>query len=270
MPLPASPVRGRVARVVVAIALLAVSGCGGSAAPPATADLPGDGPSTSARAAASPAPPGASESPSPTASNPTTGSDARAALDAFRAFVETDQSFHLTGDVKMTIAGVVVDMDVADDVSGGNEKGTIDVRGPHVSVHLAVTIADGTAWLKIANRPWQKLGKATNSSNPLAGLKVDGLQPIDKVNVGGILAHHFRVDDPAALNEDAITGYALTQLKIESTAFDLYVDDDGVPLTAILEFAGTGTFDGKTSPVEATIRYDFSRFGVPVEIGPPA
>jgi hypothetical protein len=255
---------------LLAIGLLALSACTGSPQTVAT-PVPTSGSEESLSAApASAGPSGAPASPTMSASSATTGTDARAALDAFRAFVETDQSFHLTGDMKMTIAGVVVDMDVVDDVSGGNERGTIDVRGPRVSVHLAVTIADGTAYLKIANRPWQKIGKATNSSNPLAGLRIDGLKAVDMVNVGGVLTHHFRVDDPAALNKDAITGYALTQLKISSTAFDLYIDDDGVPLTAILEFSGSGTFQGKASPIEATIRYDFSRFGVPVEIKPPA
>ena len=268
MPLPRSPFRARAAVPLLAIGLLGSSACAGS--PPSVATpVPTSAPTVSA-APPSSAASGSPVSPAESASSSTTGTDAQAALDAFRAFVESDQSFHLTGDMKMTIAGVVVDMDVVDDVSGGNERGTIDVRGPRLSVHLAVTIADGTAYLKIANRPWQKIGKATNSSNPLVGLKIDGLQAVDKVNVGGVLAHHFRVDDPAALNEDAITGYALTKLEISSTAFDLYVNDDGAPLTAILEFSGSGTFQDKVSPIEATIRYDFSRFGVPVEIKPPA
>ncbi len=47
------------------------------------------------------------------------------------------------------------------------------------------------------------------------------------------------------------------------------VNDDGVPLLAKLAFSGRGTFQGKPSSVEAKIRYDFSRFGVPVTIVAP-
>ena len=42
--------------------------------------------------------------------------------DAFRAFIETDQTFHMTADMQLTINKVLVDMDVAEDISGGNEK----------------------------------------------------------------------------------------------------------------------------------------------------
>ena len=220
--------------------------------------------------------PSASESPSPAAS--VTGSsgasagpdvDALAALDAFRAFIQTDQTFHMTADMQLTISGEKIDMDVAEDVSGGNEKGRIDIRGAGVSIHMEVVVADGKAYLKLANRTWEKVDVDTSSSNPLGDLRVDGLQPIDTVNVGGVPAHHFRVDDPAAIDPDTITGNALTALTLKSASFDVYVNDDGVPLTAKLAFSGTGTFQGKSAPVEAKIRYDFSRFGVPVEIVAP-
>jgi hypothetical protein len=245
---------------VIAVATFVVGACGAGAGAPSTETTP------SPTASPSTPPPSPSAAGSPSV-NPAT--DARAALDAFRAFIETEQSFHLTADMKLTIAGTLVDMDVAEDVSGGDEQGTIDVRGPRVSVHMEVVIVGGKAYLKIANRKWQQVDVDTSSSNPLGDLQVEGLEPIDIVNVGGVPAHHFRVEDPAALDPDTITGNALTGLKLSSASFDLYINDDGVPLTAILAFSGTGTFQGKTSPIEATIRYDFSRFGVPVKIVAP-
>ena len=220
--------------------------------------------------------PDVSESPSPIASvTASSGAsagpdvDALAALDAFRAFIQTDQTFHMTADMQLTIAGEMRDMDVAEDISGGNERGRIDIRGAGVSIHMEVVVAGGKAYLKLANRKWEQVDVDTSSSNPLGDLRVDGLQPIDTVNVGGVPAHHFRVDDPAAIDPDTITGNALTALKLTSSSFDVYVNDDGVPLTAKLAFSGTGTFQGKSAPVEAKIRYDFSRFGVPVEIVAP-
>lgn len=261
--MPQPPRLTRVLRRLVAsiaVASFVVGACGAAAEAPSTI--------ATSSPTASPSTPPRSPSLAGSASvNP--ASDARAALDAFRAFIETEQSFHLTADMKLTIAGKLVDMDVAEDVSGGNEKGTIDVRGPRVSVHMEVVIVGGKAYLKLANRKWQQVDVDTSSSNPLGDLQVEGLEPIGIVNVGGVPAHHFRVDDPAALDPDRITGNALTGLKLSSASFDLYVNDDGVPLTAILAFSGTGTFHGKASPIEATIRYDFSRFGVPVKIVAP-
>ena len=261
--MPTSPRLTRAMLRLVAtltVATLAGGACGSAAIAPSTV------PTSSPTASLSAPPPSASAAVTPSA-KPNT--DARAALDAFRAFIETEQSFHLTADMKLTIAGKLVDMDVAEDVSGGDEKGTIDVRGPRVSVHMQVVIVGGRAYLKLANRKWQKVEVDTSSSNPLGDLRVEGLKPIDVVNVGGVPAHHFRVEDPAALDPNTITGNALTGLKLKSASFDVYVNDDGVPLTAILAFSGTGTFQGKASPIEATIRYDFSRFGVPVKIVAP-
>ncbi len=259
--MPSSPRRPRPARAVlllvalVAIGSLAVGACGPAAVGP------------SAVATTTPQPSPAVTAP---ASSSTQDVDAVAALDAFRAFIETDQSFHLIADMQLTIDGQLVDMDVAEDISGGSEKGMIDIRGPRLSVHMEVVIHGGKAYLKLANRAWQQVDVDTSSSNPLGDLRVEGLQPIDTVNVGGVPAHHFRADDPAALDADTITGNALTDLKLTSASFDLYVDDDGVPLTAKLAFSGTGTFQGKASSVDAKIRYDFSRFGVPVDIVAPA
>ena len=210
----------------------------------------------------------ASSSAAASASGPS-ALDSAAILDAFRAFIQTDQTFHLTADMKLTIAGQSVEMDVAEDVSGGDEKGTVDVRGRRIGIHFAVVVIDGKAYVKFVNRKWQTIDIDTSSSNPLGDLDVDGLKPIDIVKVNGITAHHFRADDPTALDPDTITGNAITGLKLKSAVFDIYVDADGKPLTAILTFSGRGKFQGKSSPIKATIRYDFSRFGVPVEIEAP-
>ena len=250
----ASRTRRLAAGLLVVGTLVLGTGCGPSAAP---GTVPG-----ASRAVASPTSVAAG------ASDPST-IDSAAVLDAFRAFVQTDQTFHLTADMKLTIAGQSVEMDVAEDVSGGDERGTVDLRGRRLSIHFAIVVVDGKAYVKLANRKWQTIDLDTSSSNPLGDLRIDGLKPIDIVKVNGVSAHHFRADDPKALDPDTITGNAVTSLKLKSAVFDIYVDADGKPLTAILTFSGRGKFQGKSAPIEATIRYDFSRFGAPVEIEAP-
>ena len=56
---------------------------------------------------------------------------------------------------------------------------------------------------------------------------------------------------------------------LDTATFDVYVTDDGVPLTAIYAFAGTGAFAGVPAPITAKIRYDFTKFGQDVSIVPP-
>ena len=241
--------------VLVAAASLVMGACGSAAVRPSAA-------------ATTPGP--SSATPSGTASSSASlDVDAIATLDAFRAFIQADQSFHMTGDMQLTIDRQLVTMAVAEDVSGRNETGTLDFRGTRLSVHMAVVILHNKAYLKVGNRKWQRVAAATSSTNPTGDLRVDGLKPIDIVNVGGVPTHHFRADGPASLDPAAVTGNALTNLKMKSASFDVYVNNDGVPLLAKLAFSGTGTFQGKASKVEAKVRYDFSRFGVPVKIVAP-
>ncbi len=230
--------------------------CGGSAPAVATA-------SPTAAATATPsAPPPPSTSARPNA-------DAGAALDAFRAFVQTEQSFHIAGDMLMSVATVTVQAAIVSDVAHGDEKGTIDLRAPGVSVRLSIILLDGTAYLRLANRDWQTVPAGDAFSNPLGSLAVEGLKPIDIVDVGGVKTHHLRVENPDGLNGQTLSGNALSELTVSSSSLDVYVTNDGVPLTAIVEFAGTGTFSGVQGPVTAKIRYDFSNFGQDVPIVAP-
>jgi len=251
-------------RAAVPIRCLVVAGlivgmlgaCGGAA--PATSTA-----SPIAAATATPtAPPSATSSAGPNA-------DAGAALDAFRAFVQTEQSFHIAGDMLMSVGNVTLQAAIASDASHGDEKGTIDLRGPGVSIRMSIILLDGTVYLRLANRDWQTVPAGDAFSNPLGGLAVEGLEPIDIVDVGGIKTHHFRVENPEGLNGQTLSGNALSELTVSSSSFDVYITNDGVPLTAILEFVGTGSFGGQQGPVTARIRYDFSNCGHDVPIVAP-
>ncbi len=247
-------------RCLISAALLIglVGACGGTA--------PG---------AATPSPtPSATATPSPTASKSTSSAganpDAAAALDAFRAFVQTEQAFHMAGDLLMKVGDLTLQAAIVSDVSKGDEQGTIDLRGPGVSVRLSIVLLDGTVYLRLANREWQKLPAGSGAfSNPLGSLAVEGLKPIDIVDVGGVKTQHLRVENPEGLNGQTLSGNTLNDLTVKSSSLDVYVTKDGVPLTAIVEFAGTGSFGGDSGPVSAKIRYDFSKFGQEITILAP-
>lgn len=246
---------GRLLAIGAAIAVLV--GCGGGQAP-ATAS------SSSAIASASPS--AATVSPLTSGPDP----DAGAAADAFRAFVQTEQSFHLVGDMHMTVGARTLQAAIASDVSKGNEQGTIDVRGPGVSIRLSLILVDGTVYLRIANRDWQAVPMRAGFSNPLAGLRVEGLKPVDIVKVNGVRTHHLHVTNPEGINGQSLSGNTLTDLTLSDSSMDVYITDDGVPLTAIVEFSGSAAFGGDTGRVTAKIRYDFSKFGQDIRIVAPA
>jgi hypothetical protein len=237
--------------------ILAVLGACGGPAPAGSTASP-----TAIATATPPAPVSPSASAGP-------NQDAGAARDAFRAFVQTEQSFHIAGDMLMSVGGLTLQAAIVSDVSHGDEKGTIDLRGPGVSIRLSIVLLDGTVYLRLANRDWQTVPAGSAFSNPLGGLAVEGLEPIDIVDVGGVKTHHLRVENPEGLNGQTLSGNALTELTVSSSSLDVYITNDGVPLTAIVEFAGTGSFGGEQGPVTAKIRYDFSNFGQDVPIVAP-
>lgn len=272
--MPRSSTPGPIRPLMALLVVLAAGGlvaCGGGGPAPATLGAGSVGPSTSVAPSGSIPPSGsgpASAAPS-AASSDGADPDAGAALDAFRAFVQTEQSFHLQADMQMTVGGRSIDMDVAADIAGTDEHGDIIVRGGDSSVHLEVVVLDGIAYARLANRPWEQAPLETSSSNPLATLDVEGLEPVGVVNVGGTRTHHFRVNDPAAIDTSLISSASITDIEIDDFVYDIYITDDGAPLAAIMEFSGSGAVAGTRQPIEARIRYDFSRFGEPFDIEKP-
>jgi hypothetical protein len=247
---------------LVLLAAGVASACGTSASPRASA--------VASDPSSVPVPSISTASAGPSSQGVNPDPDAGAAVDAFRAFVQTEQSFHLAGDMLMTVGDLTLQAAIVSDVQHGDEQGTIDLRGPGVSVRVSVVLLDGTAYMGLARREWQTIPAQGAFSNPLAGLDVEGLEPIDIVNVGGVETHHLRVEDPDALNGQTLSGNTLTDLTIDSSSLDVYITDDGVPLAAIAEFAGTGSFGGEVGPVTARIRYDLSNFGQELEIVAPS
>lgn len=243
---------------------LTLVACGGApAASPAASPASSSAPAPAGSAAA------ASDSPSTGPGGSAVDPDAGAALDAFRAFVQTEPSFRMRADMLLTIGAQAVDMEITEDVAGGDAKGTIDIRAAGTSLRMEIVLVDGVAYGRIANRAWQTIPADAGTSNPLASLDVDGLRPVGRANVAGTLTHHLRTEDRSILDTSTITGTSLAELRIDSAAFDVYVTDDGVPLTAVMEFAGSGVLEAERQPVKATVRYDFSRFGEPVTIVAP-
>ena len=236
----------------------------------------GSAPAGSQPAASAPTSPSAAvsaDASGPTSPGASGGSsldpDSGAALDAFRAFVQTGPPFRMRADMLLTIGSETLDMEITEDVAGGDAAGTIDIRAAGVSLRIEVVVIDGAGYARIANREWQAIPADAGDANPMASLDVEGLLPVGRANVAGTLTHQLHTEDLSVFDTSTITGTALADLRVDDLAFDVYVTDDGVPLTAVMEFSGSGLVEGERQPVKATVRYDFSRFGEPVAIEAP-
>jgi hypothetical protein len=241
-----------------------VVACGGSVAPPSSPVGSAASPSASAAASTEPSTP-----PSPDGTTSGADPDAGAALDAFRAFIQTDQSFEMQADMQITVGGRLIDMDMAADVAPPDEKAEVIIRAEGASIAMEIVLVDGVAYAQIANRPWQVVPTEVGSANPLLALDVEGLEPMGTVNVAGTRTHHFRVSDPTLVDPSLISASSITEVEISTLSYDIYITDNGAPLAAIMEFSGSGVAEGELQDLTARIRYDFSGFGEPIVIQKP-
>jgi hypothetical protein len=261
--MPARSFRAPLLTILLVLVAVSLGACGGSVAPPAASV---GSPSPSSTVAPSTEP---SSEPSPEGSSSGADPDAGAALDAFRAFIQTDQSFHMNADMQVTVGGRLIDMDMAGDVAPPNERADIIIRASGASVAMEIVLVDGVAYAQLANRPWQILPTETSSANPLLALDIEGLEPMGTVNVAGQRTHHFRVSDPSLVDPSLISASSITDVEISTLSYDIYVTDNGEPLAAIMEFSGSGVAEGELQDLNARIRYDFSKFGEPIVIEKP-
>ena len=264
--MPARSLRAPLLTIALVLVAVFLGACGGSVAPPVASVGSAGSPSPSPSVAPSTEP---SSEPSPEGSSSGADPDAGAALDAFRAFIQTDQSFHMNADMQVTVGGRLIDMDMAGDVAPPNERADIIIRASGASVAMELVLVDGVAYAQLANRPWQILPTETSSANPLLALDIEGLEPMGTVNVAGQRTHHFRVSDPSLVDPALISASSITDVEISTLSYDIYVTDNGEPLAAIMEFSGSGVAEGELQDLNARIRYDFSKFGEPIVIEKP-
>ena len=238
--------------VVLGFAMLGVA-CGGGPAPST--------PGVAGPASASVAP---TASPTPTPA-PTLNSDD--VLEAFADFVASEDAFHVVAMARMEIAGQSLNLDMAVDVAGQDQQGTVDFVIANQSFRTEIVVVDGVQYARVGGGAWQVVPGEPVSNDPLGGLAPDGLRDLGISNLGGVRVHHFQTDDLTMISGAAVAPGA--EITISDALFDVYVTDDGRPLSATLVMDGEATIAGTTGPMSADIRYDFSRFGEPIEIVAP-
>ena len=202
-------------------------------------------------------------------SAPTTSASSAAnpVIEAFLAsFAQTQPPFHL--DCTVTINGSIggntehAKLAMSGDVSDQNFSGEMRIEGKRV----VVRIVGGRGYARLPGGEWKiEPIHQTQPLNPMAGLVAADLEWVGKKALGGrrldlLRTHKWIGNDPSR---------RLRQCQGRLGELDLFVDADGLPVEATLDFIVSGKLYGDDARYSAHVVYKFSHVGEDVEIIAP-
>jgi hypothetical protein len=189
------------------------------------------------------------------------------ALPAFEALVGgAGRTFHLETTTVVTVGATTVTVASSLDHAGSSYAGTIDVISPNKSSHDEIVTIPPTAYVR-ETAAWRTGPAPKRSLDPFAGLNAaTPAADLGMETVAGQSLHHLRL---FLLPVDTTFAPEVKEVVYVSTAFDVWVDDSGAPVSATFLLQGHAQMSEK--PVDLTIRatFTFSRVGVPVTITAP-
>jgi hypothetical protein len=250
-------------RLVAALALtllLLVAACQSTV-------LPSPGPSVVANPTATPRP-----TPSPTPQPPAPNAIVAAFLDAV-----DERPLTMHGIVSGTIEVMAgsdsgrISMDMDMDIRGEDAVGdaTLDTGPTSLSFHML--LLDGRAYVD-NNGTWTELPDYEQSAplNPFANVTAaDDLEYRRSEERAGQRLHLLKVLVWSGGDLDQLRDQGWRQVRIKSNQTDIYVDDDGIPVS--MHFVGrlSGTYQGTSATVDFDMSYELSDVGEPVRIPRP-
>ncbi len=249
--------------------LVVLAACGS----PASTTAP---PSPSALASSPPSPAVSSVAPSASvaaSASPATG-DGDAIIEAFvDSFAAANEPFHVLSEVTFsgTAEGEEVfegELLVEGDVSGEDFAGEVsgDVSGQ--SIESEVITVGGTSYARQPGAEWQEVPSPgqTQPLNPFANLEAESTEYVGPDERGGRPVHHLRTTEWIG-GDPATTG--IPDATFEESTFDIFVDDQGLPVEADLAFTLSGVNQGIPFEAVYEVHYEFSNVGEPVTIEAP-
>jgi hypothetical protein len=273
------PPRG--ALVALAFVIAACTQAAPSSPPPATA-TPSASPSTLPAASTGPSPsPDATASaaptatPGPTASPPVaTSSAGDLVIAAFLAnFAAAQPPFHLVSDIEGRFASGTrtgeITVAIEGDVAADDFAGTYHAELPDETQDADLVLLDGVAYLRRPDAEWEIVPgfRQTQPLNPFILLQPSDLTYQGEVTRTGTTLHQLRTTRWVG---DDVVLEGVPDAALESSVFDIFVTDEGIPVAAELRFAVVGTtLTGEDARFEYTVLYEFSDVGEPVTIRAP-
>ena len=207
--------------------------------------------------------------PNPTISVP----PASEAVDDFlRNFAAAQPPFHVTSaiNVESTVGtrGGTLNFTVEGDVSGQDFAGTTVAAGPNGTVEKEVMIVDGRAYGRVPGGEWfeNEQFQQAQPLNPFALLAAADLAYGGPVTEDGRTL--YRLETSRWIGGE-IEAPGLEDAELTDSLFEIFVDDQGLPVRATLVFGVSGIYFGDPAFIDYVVEYEFSDIGRPVTIEAP-
>lgn len=260
---------------------IATGGCSGvtptasvpaTAAPSPTVSATGTPISTPAPTPTA-APP--SPSPAPTAApTPVSGDVVIARFSS--GFLDVQPDFHISCVVDADLyAGKdyqQLQVYLAGDISGEDFSGSMTLQSPGVIVEAEMVVLDDVNYVRPARGEWtiDESFEQTQPLNPFTSDISDNVQYQGTVIRNGRTLHDLYIDTwiGGDLN-DLARRVGLRRARMPSSSLDVYVGDDGLPVSAELGFTITGRYDGQPVEFIYYVTYGFSEIGQSIVIEAP-
>jgi hypothetical protein len=194
----------------------------------------------------------------------------------FTEFLTEEPDFHLVCTVDATVnlgnqsdpLLIVMDGDISDQ----NFDGFFSMQTNGVTIEADMIVIGDVGYVRLARGDWQpgEQFAQTQPLNPFTSDLADAFSYIGVTTVDGRALHDLNTETWVGGNIKKIGKQAgLKRPKLEYSVFDIFVGDDGLPVTSLLEFAVTGLYFGIPARFEYSVIYDFSAIGEPVTIEAP-
>ena len=231
-----------------------------------TATLP---PPTATPIPTTSASPSAAVSPSP---NSAVGD---AIIDRFLTnFADAKPPFDLDTVVMADISGsgetFSLEVRIEAEISGEDLAGTMTLVSEDQASITEVVIKDGRAYRRQPGGLWTLAEdfNQTQPLNPFGLLATEDLTYVGTTDRDGSTLHRLRTTK--WIGEDPASNPALQDARIEGSQFDVFVDENGIPLEAELAFQMTAVVNQQAAVFDYVTTYLFSDVGAPNQIEAPA
>ena len=270
-------VRRRALTALAIVFMLALAGCGGTAAAsvaPTPSPTVGVTPIPTPRPTPRPVrtlPPTAPPSPTPAPTPVVVTPEGNAAREGFVKFAGTDRiPFHLVLTSRVEVLSRPVTIRLVLDISGtGDMAGLLAAKAGDTTETAQVVIVDGREFVRLAGQEWAELSGDPTTANPLGEVPLDKVAWVGMDTIGGKALHHLQIDDPSVVGASNTDKTDITDLDVETGVMDFWVTDDGTPVTAKFLILGTAVARAQATALSIVGRYEFSDVGKAVTIVAP-
>lgn len=261
-----------------ALAAILAAGCATvELATPVISDAPTPtSPTTPVAPTPSPSPTAAPPDPTPAPTPTSVPVSGEVVMARFVDFLVEEPDFHLvcTANATINVGGETESLLIVMDggISDQNFDGYLSIQSAGTTIEADVVVIGDVGYVRPARGDWQP-GEQFNQTqplNPFTSELADDFSYVGPTTIDGRAFHDLYTETWVGGNIKKVGKEArLKKPRLEYSFFHIYVGDDGLPVTSLLEFAISGRYFGLPALFEYSVIYDFSQIGEPVTIVAP-